>query len=156
MGVFARVDALEFFVNFQDAAQLLVERGARDVRQIEIDAQPVAFDAQALVGADVEDLACGDVAGHEIAVFRVAFFKEIVAIGLGNLPRIAWVLRLARHPHPASFATSAFAHQPQLVGAGYGRGMDLDEFAVAILRAGLKRAADAALPVQTIDIVERP
>ena len=71
------------------------------------------------------------------------------------LLRVARILRLARHPHAAPFAAGRFAHQPQLVGAGNGRGMDLDELAVGVLRAGLN-ARLAALPVQAIDIVERP
>ncbi len=140
----ARIDALELLVDLQDAAELAVELLARDVRQVEVDALPVRLDAQALVDADVEDLARGDVARHEVAVLRVALFEEVVALGLGNLARRPRVLRLARHPDAAPFAAGRFAHQPQLVGAGDGGGVDLDELAVGVLDAGLDGAAGGA------------
>ena len=109
---------------------------ARDVRHVEIHAQPVLLDAQSFVRADVENLARGDVARHQVAVLRIALFEEVVALGFGNLLRRARVVRLARHPHAAPFAAGAFAHQPQLVGAGNGRRMHLDELAVAVFGSG--------------------
>ena len=80
----ARIDALELLVDLQNAAQLPVEHLARNVRQVEIHAQPVLLDAQPFVGADVEDLARGDVARHQVAVLRIALFEEVVALGFGN------------------------------------------------------------------------
>ena len=44
----ARIDALELLVDLENAAELVIERRARNVRQVEIDAQPVLLDAQAL------------------------------------------------------------------------------------------------------------
>ena len=80
----ARVDALEFLVDAEDAAELAVELFARDVREVEVDAGPFALDAETFVDADVEDLAGGDVARHEVAVLRVALFEEVVALGFGD------------------------------------------------------------------------
>ncbi len=141
---FARVDALELFVDFQNAAELQVECVSRDVRQVEIDAQPVALDAQVLVRADVEDFARGNVAGHEVAILRIALFEEVIPLGLGNLLGRARILRLTRHPHTASLAAGAFAHQPQLVGSGNGRGVHLDELGIAVLGSRLVGAAGGA------------
>ncbi|KKN36540.1 hypothetical protein LCGC14_0772460, partial [marine sediment metagenome] len=137
----ARIDALEFFVDFQDAAELQVERRRRDVRQIEIDAQAVLLDAQALGGADVEDFARGDVARHQVAVFRIALFEKVVSLGFGDLAGQAPILWFARDPQASAFAAGAFAHQAQLVGAGDGGGMDLDEFGVAVFGPRLEGAA---------------
>ena len=116
----------------------------RNVRQVEVHAQPIFLDAQSFVHADVEDLSRGDIARHQVAVLRIALFQEVVALVLGNLLGLAGVLRLARHPHPAAFAASAFAHQSELVGAGNGGRMDLDELGVAVFRAGLEGAAGGA------------
>ena len=102
---------------------------------------PVLLDAQPLADADVEDLARGDVARHEVAVGRVALFEEIISLAFGNLLRRAGVLRLARHPNPPPFAADALADQPQLVGAGNGRGMDLDELGIGVDGPGLEAAA---------------
>ena len=151
----AWVDPLELLVNVENATQLLVEVSRGNVRDVEVDAQPILLDRQPFVRADVENLARGNVARHQVAVFRIALFEEVIPLGLGNLLRIARVLRLARHPHAAPFAASAFAHQTQLVGAGNRRRMDLNELAIAVFRAARKARA-AALPVQAIDIVERP
>jgi hypothetical protein len=141
---FARIDALELLVDLQNPAQFLIQRLSRDVRQIQIHRQSVLLDAQSFPGADVKDLARGDVARHEIAIFRIALFQEIVALALGNILGRARILRALGHPHAAAFTAGALAHQPQLVGAGYGRRMDLNEFGVGIFRAGLKGAAGGA------------
>ena len=88
-GRVARIDSLELLVNLEDAAQLAVEFAPWNVRQIQVDALPVLLDAQPFVHADIEDLARGDVARHEVAVFGIAILEKIVPLGFGNVARIA-------------------------------------------------------------------
>ena len=84
---FARIDALELFVNAQNAAELFIEHVARNVRQVEIHGQSILLDAQSFVGADVENLARGNIARHQIAVFRISLFEEVVSLRLRECVR---------------------------------------------------------------------
>ena len=141
-GMIARVDALEFLVNLQDPAQLAVQFATWNMRQIQVHALLARLNAQALVHADVENLARRNVSRHQIAVFRITFLQEVVPLGVRNLPRVARILRSSRHPDPPSFAPRRFAHQPQLVRAGDRRRMNLDELAITVFRACLEATAD--------------
>ena len=122
---------------------------------VEVDALPVLLDAQALADADVEEFPRGDVPRHEVAVGRIALFEEIISLVLGDLLRGAGVLRLARDPNPAALAADALADQPQLVGAGDGRGMHLDELGIGVAapawKQRLRRCAE-----QAIELVDLP
>ena len=140
----ARVDPLKLLVDVEDAPELAVECLLGDVRQVEINAEPVLLDRQAFGGTDVEDLPRGDVAGDKVHVFRVALLEKVRSLRLGDCPRVARVLRSPRHPHPAPLAAGAFAHQPELVGPRDGGGVNLDELTVSVGRSGLVNAADRA------------
>ena len=85
--------------------------------------------------ADVEDFSCGDVARHEVSVGGVPLLQKVVAFRRRDGQRVAAILRLAGHPNAPAFAAGAFAHQSQLVRAGYGCGVDLNELAVGVLGA---------------------
>src|SRR5690606_22721131 len=87
--------------------------------------------------ADAEDFPGGDVAGDEVAVLRIAFFEKVPAFGVGNLAGVAGVALLAGHPDASTFAAGRLTHQPALVLAGNGGGVDLDELGVAQPGAGL-------------------
>ncbi len=139
-----RIDPLELFVNVQNAAKFAIEFRARNMREIQIHTLLIFVDTQTVVHANVENLACSDVARHEIAILGIALFEEVIPLRFGNRFRIARILGLARHPHTAPFATGRFAHQSQLVGSGNRRRMHLNEFAIGIFRTGLHRAAHGA------------
>ena len=151
----ARVDALEFLVDFQDAAQLAVELVARNVRQVEIHAQPVLLDAQPLVDADVEDLARGDVARHEVAVLRIALFEEVVPLALGNRrgSRGSCGLRGTHTRPPSPRAVSLISRS--LSAPGIAVGWTWMNSPLAYFAPAWKQRL-TALPVQAIDMVERP
>src|SRR5262245_8187837 len=138
------IDALEFFVDVENAAELAAQLLRRDMRQVEIDALPVFFNGQPFVHANVENLAGLDVARHKVLVLRVALLKKIETLIFRDRERVARVLWLPRHPHAPSFATGRLTHQSQLVRAGDRRGVNLDEFAVAEFRADLKAATGRA------------
>src|SRR5262249_26124067 len=138
---FTWIDALEFLVDFQNATKLLIEHLARQMGQIQIYGQPFDVDRESLVGADVEYLAGRDIARHQVAVLRVTLFENVITLGLGNRTGVACIGRLARHPHPSTFATAPFAHQSQLVRDGYCRWLDLNELAIAVLAAGTEHTS---------------
>ena len=75
----------------------------------------------------------GDVARHQVAEGRVAALEEVVALGLGDVPRLALVGLGLGHPHAAVVA-QRFAHQRQLgLGVAQAReagGVDLREAGV--------------------------
>ncbi len=113
-----------------------------NVADVEVDAHPSGLHAESLLDADFEDFAGADVAGDKVAILGVAFLEKIVALVFGDVVRVAGVLRLAGDPDATALAAGTFADQSQLVGAGDGRGMDLDELGIAIACAGLVDAAD--------------
>ena len=144
MKIFPRIHPLKLLVDLEDATEFAVEHLPRQVREIKVNAEPILLDRQPVGRADVENLTGRDVARHEVAVFWIPLFEKVAAFGLGNFPRIPWVLRLPRHPHSPPLAAGAFAHESQLVGPGDRGGMDLDELTVAIRGSSLIRAADRA------------
>src|SRR5687768_6028646 len=56
----AWIDALELFVDRENAAQFAIKLLAREVREIEVYTLLAALDAQAFIDANVENLAGGD------------------------------------------------------------------------------------------------
>ena len=143
-GHFARIVADELLVDFENAFELAVERLAIDVGEVEVDHR-LAVDAEAVLVDHLVNGARGHVARDEVAVLRIPLFEEVEALGLGNLLEGALVAGRARHPDAAAFAAGRLRHEAQLVFAGNGGGMDLDEFAVGVVRAlledgGLRRA----------------
>ena len=134
-GNFARVVADELLVDFENAFELAVESLAVDVGEVEIDHR-LAVDAQAVLVDDLEDGAGGDVARDEVAVLGIPLFEEVPAVGLGNAASAARLSSLlARNPDAAAFAAGRLGHQAQLVFAGDGGGVDLDELAVGVVGA---------------------
>src|SRR5215469_945764 len=136
-GVVVRVDADEFLVDFEDAAELVVEGGSVDVREVEVDHR-LAFKAEAVLVDDFVNGAGGDVAWNEVAVFRVPLFEEVEALGFGDLLEGAAVAGLARDPYAAAFAAGGLGHEAELVFAGDRRGVHLDEFAVGVVSSLLE------------------
>ncbi len=114
-----RVVTHELAVDLHDAAELDLEHMRVQMADVEVDLV-LAVDAEAEVHADVEDLAGGDVARHQVAVLRVLLFEEV--------PGLAVFIR----PDAAAFAADRFGHQAQLVLAGDGRRVHLDELAVGV------------------------
>ena len=96
-GHIARIVAHELLVDFEDAFELAVERGAVDVRQVEIDHR-LAVDAEVVLVHDLVDGAGGDVARHQVAVLGIPLFQEVPALALGNALEIALVARLSSEP----------------------------------------------------------
>ncbi len=104
IGHFARIVADELLVDFEDAFEFAIQRFAVDVGEVEVD-HGLAVDAEAVLIDDFVNGAGGDVAGNEVAVFRIPLFEEVEAIGLGNLLDGALVAGSARNPDAATFAT---------------------------------------------------
>ena len=96
---------------------------------------------------DLEDCAGGYVARDEVAVLGVPLFEEVPALAFGDGFGDALVVLVAGHPDAAAFAAGGFGHEAELVFAGDGGGMDLDELAVGVVGAllveGGLRAAGA-------------
>ena len=107
-GLFVRVDADEFFVDFENAAELAVQRGAVDVREVEID-HGLAVDAQVFFVDDFVNGAGGDVARDQVAVFGIPLFEEVEALGFGDRFGGALVAGRARNPDAAAFAARRLA-----------------------------------------------
>ena len=128
-----RIVAHKHFVNFQNRAEFPIQCLGIDVRQIKVD---LILRAHALAfNADLENFARGDVARDEIAVGRKLLFEEIPALTFRYRRWRSRVAGLSRHPNASAFAARGFRHQSQLVFAGNGSGMDLNELAIRILRA---------------------
>ena len=72
----------EHLVDFQDRAELFIERLRRDVCQIEIDLV-VAVDTHA-GETNLKDFSCRDIAGDQIAIGGIFLFEEIPPLVLGN------------------------------------------------------------------------
>ena len=116
-GHFARVVADKFLVDLENAFELAVERLAIDVGEVEID-HGLPVDAEIVLVYHLVNGARGHVAGDEVAVLWVPLFKEVPALGFGDLLEGAVVAGLARHPDAAAFAARRLGHQAQLVFAG--------------------------------------
>src|SRR4051794_588167 len=136
-GHFARIVADEFFVDFEDAFELAVERLAIDVGEVQVDHR-LSVDAEVVLVYNFVNGARGHVAGYEVAVFRIPLFKEVPALRFRDLLEGAIVAGFARHPHAAAFAARRLGHEAQLVFARNGSGMHLDEFAIGVIRALLE------------------
>ena len=78
----ARIVANEHFIDFQNRAELLIERLSGYVREIEIDLV-LAIHSEA-IETDLKNLAGGDVPRHQIPVRRIFFFEEIKALFFRN------------------------------------------------------------------------
>src|SRR5579859_1767636 len=136
--LFARIGADKFLVNLEDAFEFAIEHFARQVREIEIDGVH-SREAELFLEDDFVNSARGDVARDEVAVFWIPLFEEIKTFLLWNRARGTRVAGFARHPDAPAFAAERFAHQAAFVFAGNRRGMHLDEFAVRVIGALLKK-----------------
>ena len=144
IGSTQRIDADELFVDFENAAELAVQRLTVDVREVEVD-HGLAVDAETLLVDHFVNGARGHVARHEVAVFRIPLLEEVEALGFRDGFDGALVAGSARNPDTAALAARRLRHEPQLVFAGNAGGMHLDEFAVGVVDAlledrGLRRA----------------
>ena len=119
-GLDVGIDADELLVDFENAAELVVEGGAVDVGEVEVD-HGLAVDAEAEFVDDLVDGAGGDVAGDEIAVLGIPLLEEVEALGLGDLLDGALVAGGARNPDAAALAAGRLGHEAELVFAGDGR-----------------------------------
>src|SRR5207253_969402 len=91
-----------------------------------------AVDAHAVFVDDFEDGPGGYVTGDEIPVFRVPLFEEVPAVGFGDGFSDALVGLVTGNPDAATFAAGRLGHEAELVFAGDGGGVHLDEFAVGV------------------------
>src|SRR5215472_1118531 len=128
---FTRIVADKLLVDFQNAFQLAVKRVAVYVSQVEID-HGLAINTQALLIHDSVNGTGSHIARHKVAILGEPLFQKIKTFGLGNTERIALVPFVSGHPDAAAFTTRRFGHQAQLIFAGNGRGMHLNEFAVTV------------------------
>ncbi len=133
-GDVAGIVADELLVDFEDAFELVVEGLAVDVGEVEVD-HGLAVDAHAVLVDDLEDGAGGDVAGDEVAVLGVPLFEEVPALAFGDGFAGALVVLVAGDPDAAAFAAGRLGHEAELVFAGDGGGVDLDELAVGVVGA---------------------
>ena len=108
-GFVPRIDAEEFFVDFENAFELAVERFARDVRDVEINGS-LTIEPKLFLIDDAMNRARCDVARDEVAVLRIPLFQEIEAFSFGDASWRALLLGIPRHPDAAAFATRRFAH----------------------------------------------
>ena len=105
-----------------------------EVGDVEVD-HGLAVDAHVVLVDDFEDGAGGDVAGDEVAVLGVPLFEEVPAFGFGDGLRGALVVLVFGDPDAAAFAAGGLGHEAELVFAGDGGGVDLDELAVGVVGA---------------------
>src|SRR5579863_807895 len=136
-GLFARVDAAEFFVDFENAFKFAVEGLAIDVGDIEIDGG-LAVEAEFFLIDDAVDGAGGDVARNQISVFRIPLLEEVETLVFGNGFYGAGFAGILGNPDAAAFAAGGFAHQAELIFAGDGGWVNLDEFAIGVVDALLE------------------
>src|SRR5690606_2594058 len=103
-------------VHVEQVAVLGLDRGAAHpldgVGEVQVDAEAAGADAAALV-ADVLGGAGRDVARDQVAEGRVDALQVIVALVLGDLPRVAVVAGALGHPD-AAVVPQRLAHQGQL------------------------------------------
>ena len=109
-----RVDSLELLVDLHDAAELAIEDGGGNVRDVEVDGV-LALDAHSHVLHHREDLARGDVARNQVSVPGIFLLEEMPALVLGNVLSPALVAFLLGHPDAPAFPTGRLGHQPVLV-----------------------------------------
>ena len=81
----ARIDADELLVDLENAVELAVQRGAVDVREVEVD-HGLAVEAEAELVDDLVNGARGHVARDQVAVLGIPLLEEVEALGLGDLP----------------------------------------------------------------------
>ena len=129
----------ELLVDLQHPFELLAHRGlARrglaEVRHVQVGGL-LALRAVALVDHRAEDLPRRDVPRDEVAVPGIALLEEVVPLGLGDVPAVAAVLAVLRHPDAAALAEHALGDEPKLVGRRDGRRVHLDELSVGVDRA---------------------
>ncbi len=109
----ARIVAHKHFVDFQDGAELFVQRLCWNMRQVKINLI-LAIDSHS-GQTDLKDFAGGDVPCHQVAIGRIFLLEEIPTLAFRNRGSSALVGLGARHPNAAAFAAGRLAHQTQLV-----------------------------------------
>src|SRR4029077_458163 len=138
-GLDAGIDAEEFFVNFEDALKFAVERFARDVADVEVHGG-LSGESKSFLIDDAMNGAGGDVTRNEIAVFGIPLFEKIEAFVFGNAFRGTSIAGFFRNPDAAAFAAGGFTHQAEVVFAGDGRGVNLNELAVRVVNTLLEKS----------------
>ena len=133
-GVGVGVDAGEGLVHVEDAAEAGLQELAWLVRQVEIH-DVLAAHAHSHVAGHADEGARGNVARARVAVGGIPLFEEVEPLVLGDVAAEARVAGLARHPDASALAAAGFGHQPQLVVALHGGGVELGELAVGELGA---------------------
>ncbi|MCU1226923.1 MAG: hypothetical protein JWQ42_5016 [Edaphobacter sp.] len=144
-GDLARVVAYELLVDLEDAFELVLSL-RRKVGDVEVD-HGLAVDAHAMLVHHFKYCPGGDVARDEVAVLGVPLLEEVPAVAFGDRLRCALVVLVPGDPDAAAFAAGGLGHEAELVFAGDGGGVDLDELAVGVegtlLVEGRLRAAGA-------------
>ncbi len=135
MGTSRGSSPTNFLVDFENAFELVIESGAIDMRQVEIDHR-LSVDAQPVLVDDLVDGSRGHVAGNKITVLGIPLFKEVEALfaaGMLFQLRASPALRGTQTRPPSPRADSDINRQ--LIFAGNAGGMHLDELAVRIVGA---------------------
>ncbi|MNI28010.1 hypothetical protein D3C73_817710 [compost metagenome] len=125
---FAGIIAHEFFIDFDNAAQLDVQLLRVLVGEIQVH-HVLAVNAQPLVDTYIKNLPGGNIARHQIPVRRIFLLQKV--------PRLAVLVG----PDASAFTARRFRHQPQLVIAGNRGRMDLNEFTVGVMHSLLVYSA---------------
>ncbi len=129
-GDFAGVVADELLVDFENAFELVLGRGGK-VRDVEVD-HGLTIDAHVVLVHHFEYCPGGYVARYEVAVLGVPLLEEVPAVALGDGLGCALVVLVFGDPDAAAFAAGGLGHKAELVFAGDGGGVDLDELAVGV------------------------
>src|SRR6185312_14159427 len=130
----ARVVAEELFVDLQDSFELAVERGAINVREVEIDHR-LAVNAEIVLENDLEDGTRGYVARHQVSILRIPFLEEVPAFLFWNQNRVALVSELFWDPYAPALTTRRLRHQAQLIFTGNAGRVHLNKLAVGVVAA---------------------
>src|SRR5207248_2756311 len=104
----SRVVANKHLVYLENCSEPLGQNISGNVRQVEVN---LVFSADTMTfDADLENLAGGYIARHEVAIGRIFFFEKIPPLGIGNIAGRAGILRISGHPDAAAFTSGGFAH----------------------------------------------
>src|SRR5262249_40050838 len=131
---YARIVADKFLVDFQNSFELAIKSRAIDVSQVEIN-HGLAVDTKLVLVDNFMNRARGHVTRNQVAVLGIPLFEKIKALGSGDLERIALIAFVLRNPDAAAFTTRRLRHEAQLVVAGNGSRVDLNELTIRVIAA---------------------
>src|SRR5260370_21803177 len=123
---------VKLLINFQDNFEFAVERGAVNMRQVEIGGG-LSVNSQSVLVNDFVNGARRYVAGNKVAVFRIPLFEEVPAFRFGNAKRVTLVTLFLGDPDASAFAARRFRHEPEFIFAWDRSRVHLDKLAVGVI-----------------------